>query len=567
MLARTASSSAPLDDTMLMSYALDGGRGQHGMDDLAERHLGHACIPFEQVLEHAPGAKKSDKTFAQVPLDKATEYAAEDADVTLRLWMVLKPRLAAERMTTRLRDAGAAAVPGPGAHGARRHQGRPADPVAAVQRRSRKRVARLEEEINGLVGHKFNLGSPRQLGEFLFDRLKLPGGKRTKTGAVGDAAPVCSMISRPTRNCRRMRAAHQYDARVAAADEAAVDLHGCAARLRQSRRRAASTPPTRWLPPRRDGSPRPIRTCRTFRSAPRRAARSAPPSSPTQGTKLISADYSQIELRVLAHIADIPQLQQGVRRRPRHPRHDGIRDVRRADRRACRPRCAGAPRRSTSASSTASPHSASPTSSASRARRPAITSRPTSSASPASATTWTRRRSVAHERGFVETIFGRRIHYPEINTKNPGMRGFLERAAINAPIQGSAADIIRRAMIRMDARPGGSEARAHACSCRCTTSSFSRSGRERRPQYRSSTRDGGSGAAGRFAQGADPRRRQGRRQLGSGALSRKRFPIGQAQRDASGFRVQADILVQSVDQGRHDERAAGSSCWNRCAWR
>ena len=100
VLRRHGIDLAPLDDTMLLSYALDGGRGQHGMDALAERHLGHTCMSFTQVLEHAPGAKKSDKTFAQVPLDKATEYAAEDADVTLRLWMVLKPRLAAERMTT-----------------------------------------------------------------------------------------------------------------------------------------------------------------------------------------------------------------------------------------------------------------------------------------------------------------------------------------------------------------------------------------------------------------------------------------------------------------------------------
>src|SRR5204862_7875558 len=100
VLRRYGIELSPLDDTMLLSYALDAGpSGIHGMDVLAERHLGHTCIPFEQVLQHAPGAKKSDKTFGQVPLDKATEYAAEDADVTLRLWMVLKPRLVAERMT------------------------------------------------------------------------------------------------------------------------------------------------------------------------------------------------------------------------------------------------------------------------------------------------------------------------------------------------------------------------------------------------------------------------------------------------------------------------------------
>ena len=167
---------------------------------------------------------------------------------------------------------------------------------------------------------------------------------------------------------------------------------------------------------------------------------------------------------MLAHIADIPQLKTGLRRRPRHSRHDGVGDVRRAGEGHAGARCAAAPRRSTSASSTASRRSGSPTSSASRARRPATTSRPTSSASPASATTWTRPRQFAHDHGYVETIFGRRIHYPEINTKNPSMRGFLERAAINAPIQGSAADIIRRAMIRMPAalREARLDSAAHA---------------------------------------------------------------------------------------------------------
>ena len=125
---------APFDDTMLLSYALDGGRGQHGMDALAERHLGHACMTFAQAMGHAPGAKKSDKTFAAMPLDKATEYAAEDADVTLRLWMALKPRLAAERMTTVYETLERPLVPVIVADGARRHQGRPRYPFTAFER-------------------------------------------------------------------------------------------------------------------------------------------------------------------------------------------------------------------------------------------------------------------------------------------------------------------------------------------------------------------------------------------------------------------------------------------------
>ncbi len=174
------------------------GSGSHGMDELAMRHLGHACISFEQVMAHAPG-KKSEHTFAQVPLDKATEYAAEDADVTLRLWMVLKPRLAAEHMTTVYETLERPLVP---VIADMERAGIKVD-TAILSRLSctfAQRMHRLEEEVNGLVGHKFNLGSPRQLGELLFDRLKLPGGNRTKTRPVGDAR-------RPARRPRRQRGA------------------------------------------------------------------------------------------------------------------------------------------------------------------------------------------------------------------------------------------------------------------------------------------------------------------------------------------------------------------------
>ncbi|HEY1244966.1 MAG TPA: DNA polymerase, partial [Hyphomicrobiaceae bacterium] len=182
VLARHGIALAPIEDTMLLSYALDAGpTTPHGLDALAERHLGHSCMDFSQVIEFAPGARKSDKTFAQVPLDKATQYAAEDADVALRLWMVLKPRLAAERMATVYETLE-----------------RPMVRILADMERigikvdktilSRltatfaQRITRLEQEIYELAGHKFNLGSAKQLGEFLFDNLKLPGGRKTRTG-------------------------------------------------------------------------------------------------------------------------------------------------------------------------------------------------------------------------------------------------------------------------------------------------------------------------------------------------------------------------------------------------
>ena len=283
VLRRHGIELAPLDDTMLLSYALDGGRGQHGMDALAERHLGHTCLSFPQVLEHAPGAKKSDKTFAQVPLDKATEYAAEDADVTLRLWMVLKPRLAAERMTTVYETLERPLV---AVLGDMERAGVKVDKAILARLTSTfaQRIARLEEEIYELAGHKFNLGSPKQLGEFLFDNLKLPGGPQDQDRTVGDARQPARRPGRPRGPARAGEQADQRHAGVAAAGEAEVHLYGLAARAHQPGNRAGSIRPTRWRPPPPGAWHRPTRTCRISRSAPRKAARSARLLSPSAAT-------------------------------------------------------------------------------------------------------------------------------------------------------------------------------------------------------------------------------------------------------------------------------------------
>jgi DNA polymerase-1 len=448
VLAQHGINVAPIDDTMLMSYALDAGKGTHGMDDLAMRHLGHACMTFEQVIAHVPGKKKSERTFGQAPLDKATEYAAEDADVTLRLWMVLKPRLTAERVTTVYETLE-----------------RPLIQVIADMERCGIRVdgailsrlsstfaqgvARLEEEVNRLVGHKFNLGSPRQLGELLFDRLQLPGGKRTKTGqwetragllddlAANEELPddarklINTMLE--WRQLTKLRSTYT--------DALPAYVHGGTGRIHTSYAlgatttgRLASSEPNLQNIPIRTKEGREIRTA--FVAAP--------------GKKLISADYSQIELRILAHIADIPQLRKAfdegldihamtasemfgvpvdgmpadVRRRAKAINFGiiyGISAFGLANQLGISKEEAGAYIKTYFE------------------RFPGIRAYMDAT------------KKGAHERGFVETVFGRRIHYPEINTKNPSMRGFLERAAINAPIQGSAADIIRRAMARMPA--------------------------------------------------------------------------------------------------------------------
>ncbi len=435
-----------MDDTMLMSYALDGGRGNHGMDDLAERHLRHTTISFKQVIAHAPGKKIADKSFAEVPLDKATEYAAEDADVTLRLWHVLKPRLVAEGMTTVYETLE-----------------RPLIRVIADMERAgvkvdrnilsrlsgtfMQRIAALDDEVQGLVGEKFNLGSPKQLGELLFDKLKLPGGKKTKSGQWETRAGLLDELAGNEelpedarrlvqtmlewRQLSKLRSTYT-DALPGYIGEESGRIHTSYSLASTTTGRLASSEPNLQNIPIRTKEGREIRTAFIAE----------------KGNKLISADYSQIELRVLAHIADIPQLKNAF--------DEGL-DI----------------HAMTASEMFGVPIEGMP--GEVRRRAKAINfgiiygisafglanqlSIPREEAGDYIKTYFKRfpgikdymeqTKAFARENGYVETVFGRKVHYPEINTKNPSMRGFLERAAINAPIQGTAADIIRRAMIRM----------------------------------------------------------------------------------------------------------------------
>ena len=445
VMARYGIAIAPIDDTMLLSYVLDGGRGGHGMDDLSERHLGHTCIPFSAAIEYAPGAKKSEKTFAGVPVAKATEYAAEDADVTLRLWLKLKPRLAAERMTNVYETLERPLVP---VIVAMEQAGIKVD-RAILSRLSgtfAQRAARLEEEVYQLAGHKFNLASPKQLGEFLFDTLKLPGGKKTKTGQWETRAGLLDDLANNEelpddarrlintmmewRQLTKLQSTYT-DALPAHIDESGR-IHTSYALASTSTGRLASSEPNLQNIPIRTKEGREIRTAFIA----------------DNGMQLVSADYSQIELRVLAHIADIAQLKKafadgldihamtasemfGV------PVKDMPSDVRRRAKAINFGIIYGISAFGLANQLGISREEASDYIKTYFLRFPGIRDYMEET------------KKAAHAQGYVETIFGRRIHYPEINTKNPSMRGFLERAAINAPIQGSAADIIRRAMIRM----------------------------------------------------------------------------------------------------------------------
>lgn len=446
VLARHGMKLAPLDDTLLMSYALDAGRWNHGLDELAHRHLGHTCISFEKVLEHAPGPKRAEKTFAAVPIDKATEYAAEDADVTLRLWMILRARLVAERMTTVYQTLERPLVP---VIAAMEQAGIKVDREALSRMTSSfsQSIARLEEEVYGLVGHKFNLGSPRQLGEILFERFKLPGGKRTKTGQwetranlLDDLAGNEELPPQARKLVNTMLEWRQLAKLKSTYTEALPTyINPETGRIHTSYSLGATTTG-------RLASSEPNLQNIPIRTKEGRAIRTAFVAEP--GMKLISADYSQIELRVLAHIADIPALRKafadgldihamtasemfGV------PIKDMPAEVRRRAKAINFGIIYGISAFGLANQLGISREEAGQYIATYFERFPGIRDYMEET------------KRFAHENGYVTTLFGRRVHYPEINTRNPSTRGFLERAAINAPIQGSAADIIRRAMARM----------------------------------------------------------------------------------------------------------------------
>ena len=427
----------PSDDTMLMSYVLDAGRNGHGMDELSQKYLGHEPIKFEEVA----GKGKNFIGFARVPIDQASAYSAEDADVTLRLWRVLKPRLAAERMTTVYETLERPMV----------------DVLARMEQRGisidrqilsrlsgdfAQGMARLEDEIHDMAGEKFNIGSPKQLGDILFGKMGIAGGKKTATGAWSTAASVLDDLAAEGndfaarilewRQLQKLKSTYT-DALPSYLNPNTKRVHTSYSLAATTTGRLSSSEPNLQNIPVRNEEGRKIRTAFV----------------PEQGARLMSADYSQIELRVLAHIADIAQLKKAfadgldihamtasemfnvpmkemtpeIRRRAKainfgiiygisafglanqlgidrseagayikqyFERFPGIRDYMEETKKACR------------------------------------------------------------DNGYVQTIFGRKCHYPRIKASNPSERAFNERAAINAPIQGSAADIIRRAMARMD---------------------------------------------------------------------------------------------------------------------
>ncbi|GEP00108.1 DNA polymerase I [Methylobacterium haplocladii] len=437
VLARYGIAIAPFDDTMLISYVLDAGKGGHGMDELSKRHLGHTPITFSDVT----GTGRNKITFERVPLDKATAYAAEDADVTFRLWRMMKPRLAAERRVTVYETLERPLIPvlarmeAEGIRIDRNMLSRLSGDFSQI-------LARLEEEIQEDAGEKFQVGSPKQIGDILFGKMGLPGAKKTPSGQWATPATLLEELAQAGhdlpkkilnwRQLSKLKSTYT-DTLQEHADRSDDRIHTSFALAATTTGRLSSSEPNLQNIPIRTEEGRRIRK-----------AFVAP-----EGTRLISADYSQIELRLLAHIADIPQLREAF--------EQGL-DIHAATASAMfsvpLDQMTGDLRRKAKTINFGIIYGISAFGLADRLgigreeasafikqyfeRFPGIRDYIDTT------------KKACREQGYVKTLFGRICHYPQIRSNNPNERASVERQAINAPIQGTAADIIRRAMIRME---------------------------------------------------------------------------------------------------------------------
>ncbi|MEC9022527.1 MAG: DNA polymerase I [Pseudomonadota bacterium] len=425
-----------LDDTMLLSYVLEGGAHSHGMDELARVLLDRQTIKYSDVT----GTGRNKITFAEVPLDQALEYAAEDAEITLSLHRILKPRLVAEKFSKvyeRIERPLIAVLQDMESEGILVD----ANHLQTLSDEFEKRILQLSEKIHEMAGHEFNIGSPKQLGEVLFNEMGLAGGKKGKTGAYATGAEILEGLAGEGhevaekvldwRQLSKLKSTYT-DALVREINPVTGRVHTSYSQAIASTGRLSSNDPNLQNIPVRTEDGRKIREAFIAKN----------------GFVLLSADYSQIELRLLAHVANIEALKEAFEKGS---------DIHAA---------------------TASDVFGIPVNEldpATRSRAKAINFgiiygisayglAKQLSISQGHAKSYidayfekypgvrdymVRTKEFARKNGFVSTIFGRRVYMPGINDKNPARRNFHERAAINAPLQGAAADIIKKAMIRM----------------------------------------------------------------------------------------------------------------------
>jgi DNA polymerase-1 len=427
---------APFDDTIVMSFDLDAGLHGHGMDELAATHLSHSCIAYKDVV----GTGKSQLGFAEVDLKAATRYAAEDADVTLRLWRRFKPRLAYEGSTQvyEMVDRPLVSV-----IAGMEREGIKVD-AAVLHKLSTDfahQIAALEEEIHGIAGFKFTIGSPKQLGDVLFDKMGIKGGRKGKSGvystdvneleriAADKDSPGREMVLKVLdwRQLTKLKSTYT-DALQAQINPATGRVHTSYSLTGAQTGRLSSTDPNLQNIPIRTETGRQIRDA--FVAEP--------------GNVILSADYSQIELRLAAHIADVPALrdafEQGedIHNRTAMELFGEVnRDTRGRAKTINFAILYGISRWGLAGRLDVTPDEAQAMINRYFERFPGINRY--------IADTLT----LAKERGYTITLFGRKTHFPRLKASNPNERAGSERAAINAPIQGTSADIIKRAMARM----------------------------------------------------------------------------------------------------------------------
>jgi DNA polymerase-1 len=425
------------DDVQLMSYALDAGRNSHGLDALAESRLGHAVLSHGEVT----GSGKNKLSFDQVAIDRATAYSAEDADVILRLWRVLKPRLVAERMTAVYETLERPLV---GVLGRMERRGISIDRqvLSRLSADFAQTAARVEAEIQEIAGEPINVGSPKQLGDIIFGKMGLPGGSKTKTGAWSTSAQILDELAEQGfefpkkvlewRQVSKLKSTYT-DALPTYVHPQTHRVHTTYALAATTTGRLSSNEPNLQNIPVRTEDGRKIR--RAFIATP--------------GHKLVSADYSQIELRLLAEIADIPVLKQAFQDKlDIHAMTASemfgvpVKDM------------PGEVRRRAKAINFGIIYGISAFGLANQlgiAREEASAYiKKYFERFPGIRAYMDETREFCRKHGYVETLFGRKCHYPDIKASNASVRSFNERAAINARLQGTAADIIRRAMSRIE---------------------------------------------------------------------------------------------------------------------
>ncbi len=446
ILARAGLEMTPYDDTLMLSYVVDGTKHGHGMDELAELHFDHRTIHFEELC----GKGKKQITFDRVPIEKASTYAAEDADITLRLHGLLKRRLIDERRTSVYETLERPLV---ALLDKMERRGIKVDRTV-LQRLSSdftKRMKELEGVAHKQAGHEFNLGSPKQLGEVLFEELGIQGAKKTKSGGHQTGAEILEGLAAQGhelpatvlawRQLQKLTGTYT-DALMQQINEEDGRVHTSYAMAVTSTGRLSSNDPNLQNIPIRTEEGRKIRKAFVAED----------------GHVLMSADYSQIELRVLADIADIEALKEAfansmdIHATTASQMFDVPLD-----------KMDGELRRRAKTINFGIIYGIGAYGLSQRLGIPYEDAKNYIAAYfeqyPGIKDYMDKAKAEAKEQGFVSTLYGRMCPTPEIKSSNPARRSYAERAAINAPIQGTAADIMKRAMIQVDRALGRSSLR------------------------------------------------------------------------------------------------------------